>query len=390
MKILKLCVRFSPAPGGVESQQMRVAKELIRQGHDVEVFCSDLYTEIPWKRLDEPYSNVEGIPVRRFKAYSLPGDMQYSIMPSMVGAVLKERWDIIHAHSWGFYPSHVGAIAKRAKRGKFVLTPHLHPGETSWGGERRKRARGIYDKYLSKRVTSAASRVICVSQGEMKYAVEAGISPNKIVIVPDSVDVSRFDGLAEGIFKKKYGIHYDFVLFVGRLAKNKGLEYLVGAMPDILNDFPNTKLVLIGEDEGMHNKLIGHAKELGIEHNILFLGMLDDNEVSEAFLDCSVFVLPSEFEAFGIVLIEAMAAGKPTVATRVGGVPYVVEEGKTTTLVDYADSNQLAVAICDLLLNEKKRISFGRSGRKLVENNFTIEKVVNRLQKVYLEVLKDS
>ncbi len=386
MRILKLCVRFPPAPGGVEFQMLKICKELQKRGHDVQVFTSDLYSEIPWKKLDKPYSNVEGIPVRRFKSYSLKGDLQYTVMPSMLRAVLKGRWDIIHAHSYGYFPSHIGALAARMGRGKFIFTPHFHPGETGWGGDKRQRIRGLYDKYFSGRVIRAADKIICVSKGEMNYAVDAGFSKEKIVIVPDSVDISRFDNVQKGSFKSKHGLVGDFVLFVGRLAKNKGLEYLIEAWPEVLQRFPKTKLVLIGEDEGMLQKLLGHAKNLRVEDNVLFLGALDDEDVSQAYFDCSVFVLPSEFEAFGIVLIEAMAAEKPCVATKVGGVPYVVKDGETGILVDYADSHQLAEALCTLLGDEGKRSSFGKAGRTWVEKNFAIGKVINRLEVVYREV----
>ncbi len=390
MKILKLCVRFPPAPGGVEFQLLQILKELLKRGHNVEVYTSDLYSEIPWKKLDGEYSNFEGIAVKRFKAYSMKGDLQYAIMPSMVRAVLKGNWDIIHAHSYGFFPSHVGAFGGRRKRGKFIFTPHFHPGETSWGGERRKIFRGLYDRYVAGSVLKAAERIICVSEGEKNIAINSGFDPDKIAIVPDSVDLSRFDGIKEGSFKKKHGIEGDFILFVGRLAKNKGLEYLIEAAPSILQSFPKTKFVIIGEDEGMHEKLVSRVNKLGVEEKVMFLGRMDDKEVSEAFMDCSVFVLPSEFEAFGIVLIEAMAAGKPCVATKVGGVPYVVKDGETGILVDYADGRKLADAICIFLGDKGKRKSFGEAGRIWAEENFAIENVVDRLEKVYGEIVTGS
>jgi glycosyltransferase involved in cell wall biosynthesis len=389
MKILKLCVRFPPAPGGVEFQMLNICKELQKRGHDVDIFTSDLYSEIPWKKLDKPYSNVEGIPVKRYRAYSLKGDFQYTIMPSLPRAVLKGKWDIIHAHSYGYFPSHVGAFAAQFERGKFIFTPHFHPGETSWGGEGRRRIRVLYDKYFSEGVIKAAEKIICVSKGEMSYAIDAGFDQNKIVIVPDSVDISRFDNVQKGSFKNKYKIEGDFVLFVGRLAKNKGLEYLIGAVPEVLHKFPETKFVLIGEDEGMLHKLLGLAKNLRIEDKIFFLGALDDEVLSQAYIDCSVFVLPSEFEAFGIVLIEAMAAEKPCVSTRVGGIPYVVKDRETGILVDYGDEHQLAEAICYLMEDGNMRTSFGKAGRKRVEQNFTIKNAVDRLENVYSEVISD-
>jgi glycosyltransferase involved in cell wall biosynthesis len=162
------------------------------------------------------------------------------------------------------------------------------------------------------------------------------------------------------------------------------------AIPKVIKDFPNIKFVLIGEDEGMYDLLMGQAKKFGIEQNLMFLGALSDDDVSGAFYDCSLFVLPSEFEAFGIVLIEAMAARKPTVATRVGGIPYVVAEGRTTNLVEYGDSQKLAEAICDLLADEKKGKSYGEAGRSLVLENYAIDSVVSRLETVYKELLNNT
>lgn len=386
MKILHLCVRFPPAPGGVETVVLSMCRELKKRGHDVEVYTSDLYTEIPWKRLDGPFAEIEGIPVKRFRARSLKGDLQYSLMPSMVKSVLNGRWDIIHAHSYGFFPSHAGAMGGRARRGKFVFQPHFHPGGTTWGGDKRKKIRGFYDDYASRRVLSAAKRIICVSEGEKKVAVEAGFPDEKITIVPNSVNLSRFQGLKKDSFKDRYDLT-DFVLYVGRLAKNKGLEYLMNAAPEILKEFPDTKFVLIGEDEGMKDKLLALAKDLEVAGRIMFMGNLDDEEVSQAFLDCNLFVLPSEFEAFGIVLIEAMAAGKPVVATMVGGVPYVVKDGEMGVLVDYGNSHQLAEAIKGLLGDGEKRTAMGLAGKEKVEKNYSVEKVVDRLEGVYREIM---
>jgi glycosyltransferase involved in cell wall biosynthesis len=387
MKILKLTVRFPPAPGGVEFQQLAICKELARRGHEVEVFSSDLYTEIPWKKLDKKYPQVEGVPTRRFSAISLKGEMQYSIMPKMVKAVLSGKWDIIHAHSYGFFPSHVGAWAGRVGRGKFVFTPHLHPGETTWGGSKRRRLRGMYDRYFAQSVKNAASKIICVSQGEMNYAIKSGFDRNKLILVHDSVDISRFEGKPKGAFKKAYEIDSDFVLFVGRLAKNKGLEYLIRAIPEVLKRYPDTKYVFIGEDEQMQNILLHQAEKSGIEQSILFTGALDFDMVTSAFLDCSLFVLPSEFEAFGIVLAEAAAAKKPVVATKVGGVPNVVKHKETGLLVDYGNSDELALRICELLQNKDMRKQYGEAGYSWVKENFALEKVVDKLERVYNGVL---
>jgi glycosyltransferase involved in cell wall biosynthesis len=246
----------------------------------------------------------------------------------------------------------------------------------------------MYDRFVARDVIKEAERIICVSEGERKYAIESGFDPDKTVIVSDSVDITRFENLVEGEFRKKYEIESDFVLFVGRLAKNKGLEHLVSAIPMVLEQYPDTKFVLLGEDEGMKEILLQRAREMDVEDNLIFTGALDHDSVSSAFLDCTVFVLPSQYEAFGIVLAEAQAARRPVVATKVGGVPNVVRDRKTGILVDYGNSRDLANAICDLLGNPSKRESFGDAGYQWVAENFAIGKVVDRLENVYNEVLE--
>jgi glycosyltransferase involved in cell wall biosynthesis len=117
---------------------------------------------------------------------------------------------------------------------------------------------------------------------------------------------------------------------------------------------------------------------------------LDYDSVSSAFIDCSVFVLPSHYEAFGIVLAEAQAAKKPVVATKVGGVPNVVKDRKTGILVDYGNSKDLGRAICDFLDNPLKRRNYGDLGYEWVKENFSIDKVVDRLENVYKDICNSN
>jgi glycosyltransferase involved in cell wall biosynthesis len=180
------------------------------------------------------------------------------------------------------------------------------------------------------------------------------------------------------------------ILYVGRLASNKGLLNLIESVPKVLSQFPKTTFVLVGEDEGLRDKLVNRAAELGISDSVIFTGHITDNDLfMSAFTACDVFVLPSEYEAFGLVLLEAGACKKPCVATKVGGVPEVIEDGKTGLLVDYDDVASLANAITLLLEDESKRKQMGKAARESVRNKFTWTKVVDQLEKVYTEVLEE-
>ncbi len=390
MNILQLCIRFPPGPGGAENHVYHISKELIGRGHDLKVFTSDLYTEIPFVRLKNPEPILGGVPVQRFRSYSLGGDMHYIFMPSMIKAILKEKTDLIHTHSYGYFQSTSGVFAKKLKDLPMVITPHYHPPWSMWGGSKRKQLRKFYDGILGKTTFFALDAIICHTENEKKLISMFSVPEEKIRIIPAGVDFSRFESLpSPQLFRDHFKVNDRIVLYTGRLASNKGLFHLMDAAPKVLSQFKDTTFVLVGEDEGERKRLEERTVKLGIKDNVLFTGHIkDEKRFLSAYSACDVFVLPSEYEAFGLVLLEAMACKKPCVATRVGGVPEVIQDGKTGLLVEYGDAKELANAINDLLGDEKKRKEMGNHGRKRVKENFTWPIVVDKLERVYEEVME--
>jgi glycosyltransferase involved in cell wall biosynthesis len=389
MRILQLCIRFPPGPGGAENHVYSISRELIKRGHDVQVFTSDLYTEVPFVRIKDPDKSFHGIPVRRFKSYSLKGEMHYVFIPSMLRALMKEKPDLIHTHSYGYFQTNVGAITKLVKRLPFVITPHFHPHWSMWGGMKRKKLRRVYDRAFGRPVLNAADMIIGVSGHEMELMKETGFDKSNIRIIPNGIDFQMFEPIPEGgVFKNKFGISGEMILYTGRLASNKGLMHLINAVPKVISRFSNATFVFIGEDEGQREFLEDRAKKLGVEKKVIFTGHITDEKLfRSAYSACDVFVLPSEYEAFGIVLLEAMACEKPCVATDVGGVPEVIVDDKTGLLVKYGSSNELSDAIIELLKDENKRKSMGRRGRERVKAKFTWPKIVDELEGLYEELL---
>lgn len=390
MNILQTCIRFPPAPGGAETHVLEVSKLLKARNYDVTVFTSDLYKEVPFTRKTDWEPTVENIPVKRFKAYSMPGELHYIFIPSLAKAILKVKTDLIHAHSYGYFQVNVSGLNKRLRDTPFVLTPHFHPPWSMWGGDRRKQLRKIYDKIFAPTVLNSVDRIIGVSHHEMELLQEIiKIDPDKIRYIPNGIDFSRFEPIPKpDKFLNKYKIHDNIVLYVGRLASNKGLEVLISAVPKVLSEHPKTKFVFVGEDEGMLELLTDQAKKLGISRNILFTGHIKDEELFlSAFAACDVFVLPSEYEAFGIVLLEAMACKKPVIGSRVGGVPEAIGDEGAGVIVEYNDSKALAEEINKLLADQKLRKKMGDIGRTRVKKNFTWDSVVNQIEKVYSELI---
>jgi len=389
MNILQLCIRFPPGPGGAENHVYHISRELIERGHNLQVFTSDLYTEVPFVRIENAQPSYNGIPVRRFRSYSLGGEMHYVFIPSMLGALLKEKPDIIHTHSYGYFQTTAGAFTKKLKNTPLVITLHFHPSWSMWGGNKRKNLRKFYDRIFGRSAIHAPDMIICHTENEKKLLSSFSLPDEKIRIIPAGVDFNRFETIpSPKIFRKAYGIQDRIVLYVGRLASNKGLAYLIDAMPKIISQFKDTSLVLIGEDEGQRKSLENRVKKLGIKDKVIFTGHIKSDEVlRSAYSACEVFVLPSEYEAFGIVLLEAMACEKPCVATSVGGVPEVIEDGETGLLVNYAKSDELASTIIALLNDEERRIKMGKAGRIRVKEKYTWPKIVNQLEEIYIEIL---
>jgi glycosyltransferase involved in cell wall biosynthesis len=261
-----------------------------------------------------------------------------------------------------------------------------------WGGDKRKKLRKIYDKIMAPNVLNSVDRIIGVSHHEMELLRQIiKFDTSKIRYIPNGIDFSHFERIPSPdkfLKRHKPNPKGKTVLYVGRLASNKGLEVLVRAGPAVLKEYPDTTFMLVGEDEGMKDTLTKQAEKAGILKNIIFTGHIKDyDEFLGAYSACDIFVLPSEYEAFGIVLLEAQACKKPVIGTRVGGVPEAIGDEGAGIVVEYDDHKMLANSILKLLADEELCKNMGEIGRKRVKQSFTWEKVVTQIEAVYHELI---
>jgi len=398
LRIIQACVRYPPATGGAETHVHALATRLKQRGHDVVVYTSDLSTEFPMAKLPAeaaPLTDkatglplVDGVPVRRFKASSLPGALHWVRMPSMK-AMLDDRADIIHMHSYGYYQTHVASKAAAKLAAPLVYTPHYHPPFSSTGGAGRKGLRSFYDRRLGRKPFEAASLVIAVSSPELEWMKPMIPPATPTVVIPNGIELQRFSGHGEGrAFREAHKITGPMLLYAGRLAINKHLEHVIEVMPDLLREFPDLTLCAVGEDHGMLEPWKAAAAKAGVEAHVRFLGHIADEALIEAYRACDAFVLPSDYEAFGIVLLEVMACGKPVVATRVGGVTDIVTDRQTGLLVPYGDRAALKNALVSLLGDASLRRELGQAARRSVGEKFDWNSVVTRIEEHYRLLLE--
>ena len=384
MNILQGCVRYPPAPGGAETVVKAYSEGLSDKGHNVEVITTDLYTETPFVKKDMP-SVVSGIPVSRHSAFTISGEAHYVLAPGMIKSFLSKKADIIHTHSYGYFQNHAGWIREKFQSTPWVITPHFHPSWSMWGGAKRRTLRDFYDSKIGKSTMEAADLITCVSNHEKEVLVkEIGLKDDNIKIIYNGIHWDDWKEIPDKkIFRDKYPqISEKFVIFAGRLATNKGLTNLIEAMS--FGDSNKFDLVIMGADMGLGKDI----DKLALSKNIKMhrLGHVDDEIYRSALSAAEVLVLPSEYEAFGIVLLEAAAAGTPVVATRVGGIPEAMSEGKNGLLVEYNNSKALSQAIFSILNDASLSSDMGLFGREF-SKDFSWTSIVNQLESEYFELL---
>ena len=380
MKILQGCVRYPPAPGGAETVVKAYSEGLRDLGHDVEVVTTDLYTETPFVKKKMP-SVVNGINVTRHKAYTVSGEAHYVLAPGMVQSFLSKNADIIHTHSYGYFQNHAGWIRERFQSTPWVITPHFHPSWSMWGGSKRKTLREFYDTVIGKGTLEAADLITCVSKHERDMLVsEIGLKEDNIKIIYNGINWADWSSVPnKEVFRKQYPtVSEKFVLFAGRLATNKGLSDLISAMQ--LIDKKSVDLVITGADMGLGEQLEKEASDKGVTMHRL--GHIDDETYRSVLSAAEMLVLPSEYEAFGIVLLEAAAAKTAVIGTNVGGIPEAMSPGNNGLIVEYNDVNNLAKSIAILLEDEKMSREMGKSGREWAKK-FSWESIVKEIEHEY-------
>ena len=234
------------------------------------------------------------------------------------------------------------------------------------------------------------NRIITNSDAVGRFFVNGGRSET----VYNGVDLAQFNSERDGKrARSEFHVrkHAKLIGAIGHFAPLKGYEELLGAVREVVGAGFNVTLVLVGEciyphSKSYKEKLLSLVDSTGLKERVIFTGFRED--IPELLASFDLFVLPSRSEGFGRVNLEAMAMGKPVISTSVGGIPEVVLDGVTGILVPPGDSHALSRAIMRLLDDPHLRESMGREGRKRVEERFTLQGHVQRIQELYRDVLR--
>lgn len=382
MKICMLTWEFPPRiVGGIARHCLGLAKALVKDNHEVHVIS----LEFPGA---PSYEDVEGVKVHRVRIEL--GHPNFITWIFLFNHFMEKRiamlsrdvdFDIIHIHDW--LTALVGISSKHYLNKPLISTVH----STEIG-----RSQGLHnqDSYLIDGLewwmTYESKRVI-VTSNSMKNELRDHfrLPEEKIDVIPNAIDMTKYQkNVDRESVRRRYGVgpHEKLVLFVGRLVPQKGVEYLIRAVPSIVKRHPEAKFIIIG-DGWSRSYLESLSMSTGHRDKIRFVGFISDSELVEQTMSADVLVIPSIYEPFGIVALEGMAAGVPVVAGNVGGLAEIIEHDRTGVLVYPRSPESIAWGVKRVLSDSEYSRWLIQNAKKKIRQIYSWQAVAKRTVEVY-------
>lgn len=375
--------------------ELSLAVGLPKLGHKVTVFTSSRYPprfrgKIPSLNEEESLLSNSQIDIRRCPVLVEIKEVPY--LKSFKTILRNSRSiDLFHSQEHFQIVSHQTCDVANATNKPFVLTQHMYQRV----GGVLKLPFWLVDKTIGAHTLRGATSITAISQTAKDFIVAwHAISESRIRVIPIGVMNPRFDLNKNDchFFRKKLGLkdNEQIVLTISRLTGHKGIKYLIYAIKKVKQTIPCIKLVVIGRGKEEAN-LRDLARGLGLANAIIFYtDYVPYDEIPLAYAAADVVVLPSLVEPFGIAAVEAMASGKPVIASKVGGLKDIVVNGETGFLVPPRDWRKLAQMLLMLLLDEDTRAKMGKKARERAQEKFDYLEITRQTSEVYREALKET
>jgi glycosyltransferase involved in cell wall biosynthesis len=361
----------TPIHGGAENHMLLLAKNLNRERYSVSLVCS------AYKQLDEWCKAFEdaGIRVYRLNVVHKHDPRHRSQLKKILK---KEMPHVLHLHLWNPGACRYAFTAFELTKTKLIATEH-HPFVL----------RGV-KRTFKKACLRKTHHTIVASNSMKDFMLEQYPElEGKISVVENGIDIESFENTIfnfrtqqrNSYRKENFNCEGNetVITSVAALQPHKGLKYLIEAYKDVQIKFPKTRLVIAGEgpERKSLEKLI---RNLNLDNKVMLLGNRDD--IPFVLKASDLFVLPSISEAFGLVLLEAMAAKLPVIATNTGGIPEIIEDQKSGIIVEQKNSSALSEAICDLLRNEALQEKLAFVGNRRVRD-FDVSIMAHKTAQIY-------
>jgi len=391
LAVMMLSWEFPPRViGGISPHIYNLSRNLVKNGVKVHVVTCDF----PGSPAHE---TLEGVEVHRIDSYQNPApdfatwvylmNVNMQKEAAAIAHGLNDEIDIFHAHDWLVATAGIGL--KHVFRKPFFATMH----STEIG--RRNGIHTDYERMIHETeawLTYEAWKIICCSDYMISHVRWAfGLPPDKLIKVPNGVNLEAYSNKEKEYLSKlrnRFALPEEkIVLFVGRLVHEKGAQVLVSAVPRVL-DKVNAKFIIVGNGY-MKDQLSDLARGMGVSHKVIFTGFLDDATLRGLQQCADVSVVPSLFEPFGIVALEAMAAGSPVVVSDTGGLSEIVDHDVDGVKIYPGSPESLSWGITRVLTDEEYARHLKANAHKKVEEKYNWNTIAQQTKAVYEAVLNE-
>lgn len=373
MKVAFVTFEYPPfIIGGAGVYSLHITRELAKLGHQVVVFTPNILENGP----ESDISNLKVCKVSINKKLPFKALQFWLELPSEIKKFEKDsQFDILHFNSLSYW-----FFKKRLSKAKHIVTVHHLVNDAIINNNlsfisRMKDLSGensFFMSFLENKCIKAPDKLVAVSNFTKKQIINSyNVDPNKIEVIYNGIDLSSNSFTEYEISKVRNQLNLPkrpILLFVGRVDDpRKNLNFLLKSIKQVLENIDVTLLV-VGKGDQTRARLL--ITSLGISNNVVFTGYVDDNFLKICYYLCDIYVCPSRLEGFGLTILEAMAAGKPIVATNVGAISELMSDNDSGILVEPNDINGMSNAICTILQDKMFKKDTGHENMSNIKTKF--------------------
>ncbi len=376
MRIVHTCLRYPPARGGAENY----IRDLVNLGqdlpdhHDIRVLTSKMRTHGPVTELPPDSLLDDPIYIQRLHYLRTPF-ISYPQLQALPYYLNHHKPDLIHTYGYWYQPADTSAKFAHAHKIPFIFHPIYYTNKV-----RHKPIWRLYDRTIGRRTFAAADITVVISPYEQSLIKRNNYPVKQFFLLPPPINTQLFSPTNQSNPYRALGLNNQdsILLSVGRIARSKGLQDIIPILPQLNS---RVHLVIIGEDFGYQATLSRLIHSLGLSARVHFLNNVSDTDLPAYYQYADIFVHPSNYEAFGIVLTEASAAGLPIVARHTSAIPFACPHEVSGLL--FRDSNELVHHLITLLDNLNLRQKYGTQGRQYVNQTFDTKIIQKKLAELY-------
>lgn len=359
-------------------------REALERGWEAEVLTFQVHEKQPAEEM------IDGIRVRRCPAGMRKGR---PFSWSFIHALLTTDADIIYCHGYGEGRSELAILLGRLRRRKVVFTPHFHIYPY------KRRLREFYDKFFGRFFFTLSDRVIVFTRFTYQHLRSLQVPASRVRIVshvarPEVFSTQPNGSAPEEQLRREGVSGQPLILGVGQLIERKGWEYSVRCLPALVERFPEVKLLIVGPSKPaeplFRQRLLHLASELNVAEHIQILQDNPPDFIRSAYQAATVVTHPSFVESFGMVLLEALAAGVPIVSHNGTGLPCILDDGITGYVVDVRDTAAYTEALLSLLEQPELRQRMGTEGKRQAATRFAQAVIADQLFSIFAELVGEK